>query len=279
MWDYTDKVNDHFINPRNVGEIENPDAEAMIGNIVCGDALKLTLKIDKDKDIITDAKFKTFGCASAIASSSVLTEMVKGKTVDEALKIKNKEIADQLGGLPEEKMHCSVMGMEALEKAIASYKGVEAKDDEHDEGIIICKCFGVTDTKIERTIRENNLSTIDEVVHYTKAGGACGSCKPQIEDILNRVLGKMKQESESSASAMTTLQKIKKIEEVIQNVINPALRADGGSCALVDIEGNNVKIALVGQCSACSAAARTLHSFIEPKLRELVHKDIIVVSA
>ncbi len=277
MWDYTEKVHDHFLQPRNVGEIENASAKAMIGNIVCGDALLLTLKIDKESDVITDAKFKTFGCASAIASSSVLTELVKGKTLDEAMKITNKEIADELGGLPEEKMHCSVMGMEALEKAIASYRGIEIEEDDHDEGLIVCKCFGITDTKIERTIKENNLTTVDEVMHYTKAGGACGACKPLVEDIINKVLKEQSIQNSTSTAPMTTLQKIKKIEEVIENVINPQLAKDGGSCALVDINGNIVKIALLGQCSSCNTASRTMKSFIEPKIKELVDKNIVVV--
>ena len=121
MWDYTNKVMDHFLNPRNVGEIENPDAVAEVGNITCGDALKLYLKLD-DNGRISDVKFKTFGCASAIASSSALTELVKGMTLDEAAKVTNKDIVKLLGSLPEEKMHCSVMGMEALQAAIADYK-------------------------------------------------------------------------------------------------------------------------------------------------------------
>ncbi|TXJ47380.1 Fe-S cluster assembly protein NifU [Brachyspira pilosicoli] len=275
MWEYTDKVKDHFINPRNVGEIENADAEAMTGSIVCGDALKLTLKINKDTEVIEDAKFQTFGCASAIASSSILTEMIKGKTLDEAKKITNRDIAMELGGLPEEKMHCSVMGMETLEKAINNYRGINVEEDEHDEGAIICKCFGVTDTKIKRAIRENNLTTVDEITFYTKAGGGCGACKVKLEDILNEELAE--RERLQKNAPLTTVQKIKKIEEAIETVINPMLKMDGGSCKLVDIEGNIVKISFKGACSSCMASKNTLKGFVEPKIKELVDKDLEVV--
>ena len=275
MWEYTDKVKDHFINPRNVGEIENPDAEAMTGSIVCGDALKLTLKINKDTEVIEDAKFQTFGCASAIASSSILTEMIKGKTLDEAKKITNRDIAMELGGLPEEKMHCSVMGMETLEKAINNYRGINVEEDEHDEGAIICKCFGITDTKIKRAIRENNLTTVDEITFYTKAGGGCGACKVKLEDILNEELAE--RERLQKNAPLTTVQKIKKIEEAIETVINPMLKMDGGSCKLIDIEGNVVKISFNGACSSCMASKNTLKGFVEPKIKELVDKDLEVV--
>ncbi|MCQ2352405.1 MAG: Fe-S cluster assembly protein NifU [Victivallaceae bacterium] len=186
MWNYSEKVMDHFMNPRNIGEVENPDGTGEVGNAACGDALKLTFKLDKDGKI-ADVKFKTFGCASAIASSSMLTELVKGKTLDEAQKITNQDIADALGGLPEAKMHCSVMGMEALQAAIADYRG-EAnpfeKDSDH-EGKIVCHCFGVTDVKILKVAKENNLHQASEVTNYCKAGGACGSCLGTIQRLLD----------------------------------------------------------------------------------------------
>jgi NifU-like protein len=169
MWDYTDKVKEHFLKPRNVGEVENPDGVAEVGSMACGDALRLTFKLDENKRI-KEAKFKTFGCASAIAAASAMTEMIKGLTVEEAEKITNQDIAAFLGGLPQEKMHCSVLGQQALEKAIAYYRGAPM---EKKEGQIVCECFGVTDLEIEKAVRENNLTTVEEVTNYTKAGGGC----------------------------------------------------------------------------------------------------------
>ena len=183
MWEYTEAVMDHFLHPRNVGEIEDADGIGEVGSLACGDALRLTFKLDENQRI-KEAKFQTFGCASAIASSSVLTELIKGKTLEEAEKITNKEIADYLGGLPEEKMHCSVMGMEALEAAIANYRGQPAEKQEYE---IVCKCFGITDKEIERVARENNLTTVEAITHYTKAGGGCQSCHPKIKMILEKL--------------------------------------------------------------------------------------------
>ena len=184
MWNYTDKVMEHFLHPRNAGEIKDADAVGEVGNMACGDALKLYLKLDKDKRI-TDVKFQTFGCASAIASASALTELVKGKTLEEAEKVTNDDIAAYLGGLPKEKMHCSVMGQEALEAAIMSYRG--EKPAPQDEGKIVCTCFGVTDAKIARVVREHKLTTPEQVTHYCKAGGGCGGCVEEIQAIIDEV--------------------------------------------------------------------------------------------
>ena len=172
MWEYTDTVTEHFQNPRNVGEIPNAHGTGDVGSLACGDALKLTLRIEQER--IIDAKFKTFGCASAIASSSALTEMIKGMKVEEAEKITNEDIAQFLGGLPKEKMHCSVMGREALEAAIADYRGVDLPSA---DGEIICECFGVTDNEVTRAVRESNLRSVEEITNFTKAGGGCGKCE------------------------------------------------------------------------------------------------------
>ena len=186
MWNYTDKVMDHFMNPRNVGEIENPDGFGEVGNAACGDALRLTFKLDKDGRI-ADIRFKTFGCASAIASSSALTELVKGMTLDEAKKVTNQDIVKLLGELPEAKMHCSVMGMEALQAAIAQYRGEPNpfENDKEHEGKLVCKCFGVSDIKILKVAKENNLHQASEVTNYCKAGGACGACLGEIQRLLD----------------------------------------------------------------------------------------------
>jgi NifU-like protein len=279
MWDYTDKVKDHYMNPRNVGEIKDADAVGEVGNIVCGDALKLTLKIDKKDEKILDAKFQTFGCGSAIASSSALTEMIKGKPLSEAEKITNQDIADYLGGLPQEKMHCSVMGREALEAAIARYRGKEVVREE-EEGKLVCQCFGVTDKKIEKVIRENNLTTVEQVTNYTKAGGGCGACIPRIEDILKEVRGQKEGEPAEKKVAprkgLTNIQKMQLIQETIEKSIRPQLQRDGGDIELIDIDGPRVLIALRGMCANCVAAEATIKGQVEARLREFVDENIIV---
>ncbi|HLB72737.1 MAG TPA: Fe-S cluster assembly protein NifU [Sedimentisphaerales bacterium] len=278
MWDYTDKVRDHFFNPRNVGEVENPDGVGEVGSLACGDALKLTFKLDDDGRI-ADAKFKTFGCASAIATSSVLTELIKGKTLDEALKVTNKDIADYLGGLPEQKMHCSVMGREALEAAIENYKGGGAARHEL-EGAVVCTCFGVTETEIERVIRENDLATVEDVTNYCKAGGGCGGCHGEIEKIIEKVQGEKVIDTPapkaSRPAKLTNIQKIQLIQQTINEQIRPALRADGGNIELIDVEGNKVIVAFRGMCAQCQLAEFTMRDVVEAKLREFISKDLVV---
>ena len=275
MWDYTEKVKDHFLNPRNVGEIEDADGAGEVGSLACGDALRLSFKLDENKRI-KDVKFKTFGCASAIASSSALTEIIKGKTLEEAAKVTNQDIADYLGGLPVEKMHCSVMGREALEAAIANYRGQEVKKEDFE---VICNCFGVTDREIVKAIRENDLKTVEQVTYYTKAGGGCGQCHPKIEALIEKVRKEMEKEAppaKPERKKLTNIQKIKLIEETLGREIIPALKADGGDLDLIDIEGKKVYVALRGKCSFCPSSEFTLKQYVEMKLREFVSDDIEV---
>ncbi len=274
MWQYTEKVYEYFKNPKNVGEIENPDAVGEIGSIVCGDALKLTLRIDKATEKIMDAKFKTFGCASAIASSSALTEMVKGRTLDEAAKITNQDIAEFLGGLPSEKMHCSVMGMEALEAAIKNYRGGKAEKviiGENER--VVCKCFNVTESVILKAIKVNKLRTVEEVTNFTKAGGGCRQCLGEIDKLIKDYWD---QEEHRDFFRMTVVEKIKHIEKVLSEDVNPKLKRDGGWIELIDLEGPKVKLRFLGMCHGCPSSGATLKNVVEKELKEKVDPSLII---
>jgi NifU-like protein len=279
MWDYTEKVMDHFRNPRNVGKIEKPDGVGTVGSLACGDSLTLMFKVGSDGRI-QEVKFQTFGCASAIASSSALTEMVIGKTIEEAEKITNKDIADFLGGLPNQKMHCSVMGREALDVAIHNFKTGETMV-KNLEDHIICTCFGVSENEIRRVITENSLTTIDEVTNYCKAGGGCGMCHDEIQKLIDLV-----QNDRATPPAqpiapvhkkMSNIQRMKLIEEIVDREIRPQLQRDGGDIELLDIEGDKVVIAFRGMCAGCTSAPFTRQDFIQGKLREFVSPTLEVV--
>jgi NifU-like protein len=278
-WNYTDKVKEHFMNPKNVGRIEDPDGIGEVGSIACGDALTLSIKVNKEKNTIQEAKFQTFGCGSAIASSSILTEMIKGKSVDDALQVTNKDIAEALGGLPPEKMHCSVMGREALEAAIANYRGEEVvPEEEEDEGRIICNCFGVTEGKIRKLIVENDLKTLEDVTNYSKAGGGCGVCQDDIHDILEELVGAEQKEQPQKLAPkkkLTNLERITVIQEILNHEVRPLLQKDGGDLELVDIDGTRVIIRMVGHCSGCRASGMTT-MWIQDKLQEIVDPDIVL---
>lgn len=292
MWNYSQKVQDFFLKPVNAGPMEDANAIGEVGSLACGDALKLYLKID-DNGVIQKATFETFGCASAIASSSVLTEMVKGMKVDDALKITNADIAKALDGLPREKMHCSVMGQEALEAAIRAWRGEPAMPHTQEEGKLVCKCFNVTDATIIKTIRENNLTTVDDVTAFTKAGGACGSCRDQIAEILEAELRRRNGGAAAPAAEkveikpvgaavgkapLTNLQRMQKVLEAM-NLIRPQLQADGGDVELVDISGKVVTVRLTGHCAGCVASRATLKQVVEQILRMQVEPDIEVKEA
>ena len=299
MWDYTDKVKELFFNPKNSGVLEDADGVGDVGAISCGDALRLMIKVDEATDIITDARFQTFGCGSAIASSSALTELIIGKTIDEALKLTNQDIADSLGGLPPEKMHCSVMGYEALRAAVADFRG-ETWVDDHEEGALICKCFGIDEGMIERAIRMNKLTTTDAVTHYTKAAGSCGTCVEAVEDVLFKTNKAMVTEGLISAAEafvpgaaaavpsrpahrangktakagkLTNVQRIRLIEEVLAE-LRPYFKRDGGDCELVDVEGDHVYVRLSGACNGCQMEAQTLNGVrerVSEKLGRMTH--------
>ncbi len=296
MWDYTDKVLEFFYNPKNQGVLEDKGetgvrlAVGEVGSIACGDALRLHIKVDEETSKILDARFQTFGCTSAIASSEALVELVKGKTLDEALNISNKDIAEYLGGLPQEKMHCSVMGQEALEAAISNYRGIPiVAHDEDDEGAIICTCFGITEPKIQRIVKENKLTTAEEVTNFIKAGGGCGTCLATIDDIIieNQRSATFTAETQSnngnsntstqvSDKPLTPVQKIALIQKVLDEEIRPILIADGGDVELYDVEGDTIRVILQGACGSCSSSFATLKNAIEAKLKERISNNITV---
>lgn len=288
MWDYSDKVKDHFFNPKNAGAVADANAIGEVGSISCGDALRLTLRVNDQNEVIEDAGFQTFGCGSAIASSSVLTEIIKGMTLDEALKVTNQDIAAELDGLPPEKMHCSVMGREALQAAVANYRGEEWNDD-HEEGALICKCFAIDAVMIEEMVWANKLRTVEDVTNFTKAGGGCAACHEDIEAILEKVLKERGEVFDPSAAPieiaaakeekkpLTNLQRIKKIEEVL-TVLRPQLMADGGDVELVEVVGNTAYVNMTGACSGCQMAAMTIAG-IQQRLMEVLGEFIKVVPA
>ena len=287
MWDYSEKVQEHFFNPRNSGPLDGANAVGDVGSIKCGDALRLMLKVDPGSERIVDAHFQTFGCGSAIASSSALTEIVKGKTLDEALTVSNQDIADYLDGLPPEKMHCSVMGREALHAAVANFRG-EAWHDDHEEGAMVCKCFAVDSVLIEEVIRSNNLSTVEQVSNYTKAGGGCSSCHEGIEEILAKVSEERCTapivESPPKAVAapagkprLTNFQRMRKIEETIES-IRPMLQRDHGDIEIVEVDGKNIYVNLKGACQGCMMEHATL-SGIQAQLVEALGEIVQLLPA
>ena len=292
MWDYSEKVKEHFFQPRNAKLLDDGNARGDVGSLSCGDALSLTLKVDPENEVIQDAGFQTFGCGSAIASSSALTEMIIGKTLDDALTLTNQDIADYLEGLPPEKMHCSVMGMEALHAAVADYRGEEL-DDDHEEGELICKCFAIDDLMIKRVVAANNLTTLEEVVNYTKAGGACASCHEKIEWVLEECLAEAKTEEEPVAAvvaepkeqiietvkpAATSQKEMIKRLRVVESVLDemrPGIMADGGNIQLVDIEDDLVFVSMSGNCSGCGMSGLTIAS-IEDKISQALGVSMTV---
>ncbi len=189
-WMYSEVVKDHFVNPRNILEDEESyaaDGTGMVGNIKCGDQMLIAIKVEGDA--IIDCKWKTYGCASAIASTSILSEAVIGMNLDEAYHIKPKDIADRLGGLPEHKIHCSVLGDKALRSAIEDYYKKTGREDsiEEQEATIVCQCMNVTDLDIEKAVK-NGARNYADLQNMTKAGTVCGQCKKESEELIHQYI-------------------------------------------------------------------------------------------
>ena len=305
MWNYSEKVFDHFMNPRNVGEVENPDGIGEVGSMACGDALRLSFRLDVDGRI-AEARFQTFGCGSAIASSSVLTEMVKGKTLAEAARITNEDIADELDGLPREKMHCSVMGREALEAAMVDYFKRQGRDvpcDLLQQSTIMCHCFQVTKETVRDAIMTHRLAEIEDVTNFTKAGGGCTDCHHDIGDLLRDCWAKLEAADAEAATPSAPASAasgglvelaampvrppvvhdpadapiVARIQELLDHDIATALGNDGGGIEFIRYESRRVYVRLTGACAACLKSDTTIKGYVEEKLREFVDDRLQVI--
>jgi len=317
-WEYSDKTKKLFMDAvhgkpgTHLGEVENPDGIGEHGSIVCGDAMRFTFRVerhpsDPTKDVITRARYLTFGCTSAIASSEALCALIEkgGYTPIEALRIKNQDIVDYLEGLPEQKIHCSVMGAEALEAAVFNWAqkrgvdlkslGVDLRTHEEDEGRIVCNCFSLSEPYIRRKIKELHLKSIPEITNAIKAGGACMSCHHVpggLQDLLDEAWGKQPAQEKvqpefdlleklgvekKEKPALSPYQVSKKIEKAIDQYVRPMLMRDGGDVEIVDIKDNMVYCQLAGACSGCAGASMTLKMMIEKTLKEIVDERIKVV--
>jgi NifU-like protein len=298
MWNYSEKVLDHFMNPRNVGEIEDPDGVGEVGSMACGDALRLSFKLD-DQNRIAEAKFQTFGCGSAIASSSILTEMIKGKTLEEAAAITNEDIAKELDGLPREKMHCSVMGREALEAAMIDHykrlgRGVPCHLIHQDT--LLCHCFQVTKDTVRDAIYNHRLEDVEDVTNFTKAGGGCGDCHHDIGDMLRECWDQIERGEAPAPKGDSQLIQLEgmpaapavdhqpadqdvvaRIQELLDEDISVALRNDGGDIEFVRYHEGKVYVRLTGNCAACKASEATIKGYVEAQLREFVNESLEVI--
>ena len=311
IWDeYSQKVTDLMNNPRNMGEITEEEAKEMGAKLIvadfgaesCGDAVRLYWAVDPKDDRIIEAKFKSFGCGTAIASSDTMVELCRGKTVDEAVKITNIDVekamrdTPDVPAVPPQKMHCSVMAYDVIKKAAAIYKGVDMESFESE--IIVCECARVTLDTLKQVIRLNDLKTVEEITDYTKAGAFCKSCiKPgghEEKDIyLVDLLAEYEKEKIAKSCStqeagesipfaqMTVVQKLKAVEQVIDSNIRQMLIMDGGNMEILDIKENgayfDIYIRYLGACSGCASANTGTLYAIENILKEKLDENIRVL--
>ncbi|MBL8029437.1 MAG: iron-sulfur cluster assembly scaffold protein [Fibrobacteres bacterium] len=303
LWDsYSEKVRKRMNNPTHFGSFTEKDAslrnlklvDVLHGSEACGDAVELFLLVEENTGKITDAKFKSYGCGTAIAAADIMTELCIGKTVDEAIKITNLDVEAALRdnpdvpAVPGQKMHCSVMAYDVIKKAVASYKGVDIKT--YEEAEIVCHCGRITRKTIEDAIRAKGLTTVEQIMEETGAGSYCGSCiKPgghepknvYLTDILEEILKPVKSEKSGPAAekkfeSMTVPQKLKALEKVLDEAVRPSLAADSGGVEIMDIDGDTVFIQYLGACAGCASSGRGTLDFIQATLRDRLSASIIV---
>jgi NifU-like protein len=309
LWEqYSRKVNERMTNPRYLGEITEEEAKAMGARLVvadwgaevCGDAIRLYWAVDPETDRIIAAKYKTFGCGTAIASSDVMAELCIGKTVDEAIKITNLDVERALrddpdkAAIPPQKMHCSVMAYDVIKKAASIYKNIDMSALEDEE--IVCECARVTLRTIKDVIRINDLKTVEDITNYTKAGAFCKSCirpggheprKYYLVDILREVREEMERERIKEKAEvkdfrlMNLIQKHRVLEKVLDEKVRPALLMDGGNLEVVDMKENGaiveVYIHYLGSCDGCPSGIAGTQMYIEEVLRSELDENIRVV--
>jgi len=312
IWDeYSDKVTDLMNNPQNMGEITEEQAKEMGAKLIvadfgaesCGDAVRLYWAVDPNTDKILLSKFKSFGCGTAIASSDTMAELCKGKTVDEAVKITNIDVEMAMRdnpdtpAVPPQKMHCSVMAYDVIKKAAAQYKGVDMESFE--EEIIVCECARVSLSTLQEVIRLNDLTTVEQITDYTKAGAFCKSCiRPgghEEKDIyLVDLLEEYEKEKMASAATlgneggsdvdfakMTIVQKIKAVDKVVDENIRQMLIMDGGDMEILDIKENganfDIYIRYLGACNGCASSSTGTLFAIENILKEKLDENIRVL--
>jgi NifU-like protein len=297
LWgQYSKIVGERMNNPRYFGELTEEDAKkrglklisVVHGQVQCGDAVQLFWLVN-DEGIIREAKFKTFGCGTAIAASDMMCELCLGKHVDEASKITNLEVEKALRddpdvpAVPGQKMHCSVMAYDVIRKAAAAYKGEDFKAFDQD---IVCECARVSRATIESAIRVNDLKTVEEITNYTKAGGYCRSCirpggheqrKVYLVDILRETREKMRaEEGRKGFKDLGLAEKLSLVDKVVKEDIQPMLAHDGGGLQVTGITGATVTISYSGACAGCVAAGKGTLDFVQDKLRQKIDSGITV---
>ncbi|ECL0961700.1 iron-sulfur cluster assembly scaffold protein NifU [Campylobacter coli] len=311
IWDeYSQKVQDRMNNPQHMGEFSEEDAKARNAKLIvadfgaesCGDAVRLFWLVDEKTDKIIDAKFKSFGCGTAIASSDTMVDLCIGKTVDEAVKITNLDVEfamrdnPETPAVPPQKMHCSVMAYDVIKQAAAHYKSISPEDFE--DQIIVCECARVSLGTIKEVIKLNDLHTVEEITQYTKAGAFCKSCiKPgghekrdyYLVDILAETRAEIDREklkntmkSDVAFDEMTVVGQLKAVESVLDAEIRPMLHNDGGDLEVIDIQkaegaAIDVYIRYLGACSGCSSGSGATLYAIETILQEELSPNIRVM--